>query len=482
MSNLITTATLFNKILLNGTPPATWGESIIKLFHKKGPATDPTNFRPIALSNTVAKTFHLILSHRTTKFLTENKLIDPSIQKAFLPGVSGCTEHNCVMSETIKHIKHMKKTLHITFFDLADAFGSVPHDIILMALKRNHFPQEVQEYFKNFYSQIKSKVTTKSFHTDAFSFKKGVTQGDPMSAIIFILAFQPIIDNLVKNEHFGVLINEKRVITLPYADDFCLMTTDMRVHKRLISEIHSYINSMGMSLKPAKCRSFSLVKGKPTVVDFHIGDNLVPSILHEEQKFLGKVQFFHGKSQNTLDHIKDSFKEKLDNIENLMIRSEQKMWIYQNYFIPSIRFLLTVHELTQTHVKVLDAFTHVYLKKWTGLPPSATNIVLHMKVGLDIPTIETLYNICHTLTHTAMRQKGDSTVNAVIDNSISRESQWTQKRSTVVACQEVYDHAISLHPLPLDDSVKERIKLAQGMKASVTKKCILTVTRSRRNI
>ena len=153
-----------------------------------------------------------------------------------------------------------------------------------------------------------------------------------------------------------------------------------------------------------------------------------------------------------------------------MIRSEQKMWIYQNYFIPSIRFLLTVHELTQTHVKVLDAFTHVYLKKWTGLPPSATNLVLHMKVGLDIPTIETLYNICHTLTHTAMRQKGDSTVNAVIDNSISRESQWTQKRSTVVACQEVYDHAISLHPLPLDDSVKERIKLAQGMKASVTKK------------
>ena len=103
-------------------------------------------------------------------------------------------------------------------------------------------------------------------------------------------------------------------------------------------------------------------------------------------------------------------------------------------------------------------------------PPSATNLVLHMKVGLDIPTIETLYNTCHTLTHTAMRQKGDATVNAVIDNSILREAQWTHKRSTVVACQEVYDHAISLHPLSLDDSVQERVKLAQGMKASVTKK------------
>ena len=37
-------ATLFNKVLQNGTPPVTWGESIIKLCHKKGPASDPTNF------------------------------------------------------------------------------------------------------------------------------------------------------------------------------------------------------------------------------------------------------------------------------------------------------------------------------------------------------------------------------------------------------------------------------------------------------
>ena len=82
---------------------------------------------------------------------------------------------------------------------------------------------------------------------------------------------------------------------------------------------------MGMSLKPSKCRSFSLVKGKPTVVDFHIGENLIPSILHEEQKFLGKVQFFHGKSQDTFDYLKETFKARLDNVDNLMIRSEQKM-------------------------------------------------------------------------------------------------------------------------------------------------------------
>ena len=160
-----------------------------------------------------------------------------------------------------------------------------------------------------------------------------------------------------------------------------------------------------------------------------------------------------------------------------MIQNEKKMWIYQNYSLPSIRILLTVHELTQTHVKQLDAFSHVYLKRWAGLPPYATNLVLHMKVGLDISSIETLYNTCHTLTHTAMRLKGDSTVNAALDNSIMRESQWTQKRSTVVACESVHNFAMNIQcpqgemsSMQDQSSDREKAKLSQAMKTSVKKK------------
>jgi hypothetical protein len=69
---------------------------------------------------------HLLLAERLTTFLTVNKLIDPTLQNAFLPGINGCIEHNLVMEEIIKDAKHNKKTAHITFFDLEDAFGSVP--------------------------------------------------------------------------------------------------------------------------------------------------------------------------------------------------------------------------------------------------------------------------------------------------------------------------------------------------------------------
>ena len=145
-------ATLFTKVLHHGAPPSCWAESLIKLIHKKGPTDDPTNFRMISLTSCVGKLYHMILSQRTTEYLVNNKLIDPEIQKAFLPGINGCIEHNLTMEEIVKDARVNKRTLHITFFDLQDAFGSVPHSLIQHTLERNLFPQPVQDYLRRHYN------------------------------------------------------------------------------------------------------------------------------------------------------------------------------------------------------------------------------------------------------------------------------------------------------------------------------------------
>ena len=93
-----------------------------------------------------------------------------------------------------------------------------------------------------------------------------------------------------------------------------------------------------MRLKPSKCRSFSLSSGKPTEVSFTIGSDLIPSIKDEGQKILGKSLFYSGKSDETFTHIKNNFKEALENLEGSAIRNEYKLWIYSNYFLPSKRF------------------------------------------------------------------------------------------------------------------------------------------------
>ena len=140
---------------------------------------------------------------------------------------------------------------------------------------------------------------------------------------------------------------------------------------------------MGLKLKPRKCRSFSLSSGSPSNIPFWIEDKKIPSIQEEEQKFLGKLLFYSGKSGETYEHIKDTFKKQLENIDKLLVRNEYKLWIYKNYFLPANCFLLTVHDITDTNLKKMDTFTDKFVKKWAGLPLCATNAIIHLKCGLD---------------------------------------------------------------------------------------------------
>ena len=98
----------------------------------------------------------------------------------------------------------------------------IPHNLIMKTLERNHFPKEFVKYFKIHYANQEACVVTKSFKTETFKFARGVTQGNPMSPLIFLLTFNPIIQFLMSNQEKGFDMGNGKIVTLPFADDFCL--------------------------------------------------------------------------------------------------------------------------------------------------------------------------------------------------------------------------------------------------------------------
>jgi len=65
-------------------------------------------------------------------YLLKNGFIDTSVKKAGIPGFSGCLEHDVIWPR-IKSAKKERKELHVTFLDLANAYGSVPHELLLLS-------------------------------------------------------------------------------------------------------------------------------------------------------------------------------------------------------------------------------------------------------------------------------------------------------------------------------------------------------------
>ena len=170
-------------------------------------------------------------------------------------------------------------------FYLEDAFASVSHSLIDFTLERNFFPPVIRKYFHNMCTHSTAVVESQNWRSNQFKFKRGVFQGDPISPIIFLLVFNPILQQLQNISHKGYKVGEVPIVTLPYADDFCLISTHLTTHQKLIDSIHSQVSSIGIKLKPSNCRSFSLSSGRPAVVPFNIGSSPVASIRDEEQTF-----------------------------------------------------------------------------------------------------------------------------------------------------------------------------------------------------
>ena len=317
----------------------------------------------IALPSVIGKLFHQILAERFEKYVLNNQLINQKFQKAFLQGISGCVEHNAVIHEIIRHAKSNSRTVHFTWFDLEDAFGSVEHDLIFHTLSRLDFPPQIQSYVKNLYSSLSGRAVSKDWTSNEFMFRRGIFQGDPLSPLIFILCFDPIIQFLNENAQFGYNLEGVQFTTAPFADDFCLITHHKRTHQRLINSLSDHTKTMGLKIKPAKCRSLSLSRGSSVANVFTVEKEEIPTLDNEAHKFLGSLITFNNTSSDVADYLSDKIQTSLVNIDSCLVRNEYKLQVYVRYLLPALRYDLTVNDVCSSHLAKMDALTNRFLKK-----------------------------------------------------------------------------------------------------------------------
>ena len=373
-----------------------------------------------------------------------NGYLDSKTQKAFLSKISGCQDHNLILGEIIYHAKSNNRTIHVTWFDLEDAFGSVLHELISASLDRMNFPVNVRAYIAALYDNLRGKIRTPNWVSEEFNFRKGVFQGDPLSPIIFLICFNPILDDLKKFEASdGYRLNDASFITLPFADDFNLITRDIRKHKKLMARLHELTTSMGLKLKPRKCRSLSVKAGKSEAIVFGLGEAEIASILNDKyHKFLGGFYTYDCSAASVAGIITERMGEQLKNIDNLLVRNEYKARIYSEYLLGSYRFLFSIHDLNITQIKALNDLTHSYLKTWLGMPKGATWALVHDSHGLNIKSVEHLYKESRALSLSNVRFFSDDRVRHALDSKEEREGKWSRKFSSAIFVKGLIEEVV----------------------------------------
>lgn len=288
-------AALYNACAQHRKVPKKWKESVTVLIPKGGDPADVRNWRPINLQDCIYKIYAAMWASRITDWAIKNEVASKS-QKGFMP-VNGCHEHIFISQSILNTTRRQKKPLYMAYYDLKNAFGSLPHALIHAVLRQQQLPQQAQEVIADLYDGASFCISTKEGYTGTIANRRGVKQGCPLSPILFNLALEPLLQKLSRcGDGFKLQTpNETSAVEVThtaYADDLKTVSSTPKGIRTLHQWVERFLHWTGLEANPSKCATLGLKthKGKqmPNPAELRLHGEALPKVkLGEAYKYLG---------------------------------------------------------------------------------------------------------------------------------------------------------------------------------------------------
>ena len=89
----------------------------------------------------IEKIFTTLINHHLDEHMIGTTgLLDTRVQKAFQSKIPGCEEHQFKLKSVLQDAYSNARSLTIAWIDLENAYGSVPHKLIVFALNTDSTP------------------------------------------------------------------------------------------------------------------------------------------------------------------------------------------------------------------------------------------------------------------------------------------------------------------------------------------------------
>ena len=146
-----------NKIWDEVVIPESWPRVLVNMLFKKGDKSNPSNYRPIALINSMVKIFTQIINSRLNKWCEKNSML-PEYQSGFRNGRG--TLDNIFTLNSILQIKLQKPKgkVFAMFIDFKRTFPSVKHNLLWQKLSELGLSDKFIKVLSSLYNKTEMAV------------------------------------------------------------------------------------------------------------------------------------------------------------------------------------------------------------------------------------------------------------------------------------------------------------------------------------
>ena len=154
---------------------------------------------------------------------------------------------------TIKDLMHYTKisnsTGYLLLVDFEKAFDSIEWTFMLKCLEHYNFGKNFRKWIEILYTDIQSCVSNNGYLSQYFNLSRGIRQGCPISALLFILVSETLAINLRQNRSIkGIKVGNEEYKLCQLADDMTLILSDMRSIVESISTLNDFKSYSGLKL------------------------------------------------------------------------------------------------------------------------------------------------------------------------------------------------------------------------------------------
>lgn len=371
----------FNTVLRNPEQlPDFLTNGVTYLLPKSDQLQDPSQYRPITCLPTMYKIFTAALCEKLYAYLETNNILTEE-QKGCKKKFMGCKEQITIDNVILEQIRKKNRNLYMAYIDYQKAFDSVPHSWLIKTLEIYNVHPVMVRFLKSTMSKWTTKLRINLNHTDleteAINIKRGIFQGDSLSALWFCLCLNPLSRGLNRTGYGATLKvdrNSKNISHLFFMDDLKIYAACKKHLDSNLKLIHQWSTDIGMSFGMKKCQTVSVEKGKlkeGEPIELEPG-KYIEAMTDKPYKYLGILQTHKIEHKEIKAILNKEFEKRLHNLLKSKLNSRNLTTAINSYAISALQYSFGIVKWTQTDLEAINRKIRTELTKYRKHHPKAS--------------------------------------------------------------------------------------------------------------